>query len=214
MGSGTGPGKRGRGSTVRPGRCCGGATVTALRRFRCRPSRISATRWAIASRSWSKNACLLADGIAQTTGGCRVGGGEQQLDHGPGSSNIARCPRPGRVTQRVGSGSWSRPRATPGSSTRSREPNATLTGTVIAPPSSNCRFSGHAASPGSRARRPRKPARRTATWPSRTGTSGHDLWTVGTRLPTLPRARPHTPGHTKGAGAPDVPCAVDPTPAR
>ena len=58
-----------------------------------------------------------------------------------GSSTIGRCPHPRNRTQRVCSGSWSRRRATPGSSTRSRVPNATVTGTVIAAPPLNRSFS-------------------------------------------------------------------------
>ena len=58
-----------------------------------------------------------------------------------GSSTIGTCPHPRNRTQRVCSGSWSRRRATPGSSTRSRVPNATVTGTVIAAPPLNRSFS-------------------------------------------------------------------------
>jgi hypothetical protein len=68
------------------------------------------------------------DGFAEGAGGGRVAGTQQQIGCAAGSSNMGTCPQPGIVTQRAWSGSWSRRRATPGSSTLSREPKATVTG--------------------------------------------------------------------------------------
>ena len=73
---------------------------------------------------------VLPDRFPEAGCGGRIAGTQQQVRGGFGSSNIGMCPHSERVTQRVWSGSWSRRRATLGSSTRSREPNATVTGTV------------------------------------------------------------------------------------
>jgi hypothetical protein len=41
------------------------------------------------------------DGLAEAYGGVRVGGMEQQVPHERGSSSMATCPQPGRLTHRV-----------------------------------------------------------------------------------------------------------------